>query len=298
VFSSRRAVITAAFAVAAVAAVAAGCGGGTSSNSSSGLLDPVSAAATKTENAGAARIRFTMAMSGPGLEGKTIRLGGTGAVDGNSAEMNVKLGSMLSQMGLSGAEKAKLGPLKNASMKELILKQNGDDVIYMRIPFLSSQIPGGKEWMKLDISKFGKSAGIDMSKLMSGSQFQPTDALSMLEAEGAKVQKVGPATIGGVATTKYHVIMDVAKELQAKGLTSPLFKGMAGQMKTIPADVWVDNGGLVRRVAFSYGLPQGAQMAMTMDLYDYGAHVNVAAPPSSQVFDMTQLAQQGFAGSH
>jgi len=120
----------------------------------------------------------------------------------------------------------------------------------------------------------------------------------MLEAEGAKVQKVGPATIGGVATTKYHVIMDVAKELQAKGLTSPLFKGMAGQMKTIPADVWVDNGGLVRRVAFSYGLPQGAQMAMTMDLYDYGAHVNVAAPPSSQVFDMTQLAQQGFAGSH
>ena len=32
---------------------------------------------------------------------------------------------------------------------------------------------------------------------------------------------------------------------------------------------------------------------MTMDLSDYGAHMTVAAPPSSQVFDMTQLAKQG-----
>jgi hypothetical protein len=29
-----------------------------------------------------------------------------------------------------------------------------------------------------------------------------------------------------------------------------------------------------------------------MDLYDYGAHVAIAAPPSTDVFDVTRFAQQ------
>jgi hypothetical protein len=32
---------------------------------------------------------------------------------------------------------------------------------------------------------------------------------------------------------------------------------------------------------------------MTMDLYDYGTHVSIAAPPSSDVYDATQMAEQG-----
>jgi hypothetical protein len=36
---------------------------------------------------------------------------------------------------------------------------------------------------------------------------------------------------------------------------------------------------------------------MTMDLFDYGARVAIAAPPSSQAFDATQFVQQGLAGS-
>jgi hypothetical protein len=152
--------------------------------------------------------------------------------------------------------------------------------------------------MKLDLSKLGKMHGVDLSKLFSGSQFEPTDTLSMLEAEGANVQKAGPATIDGVATTKYRAQIDVAKALQAKGLTSPMFKGMADKMKTITAYVWVDNGGLVRRVQVAYRLPGVAHLAMTMDYYDYGANVTIAAPPSSQVFDATQFAQQGYAGNH
>lgn len=38
---------------------------------------------------------------------------------------------------------------------------------------------------------------------------------------------------------------------------------------------------------------------MTMDLYDYGAQVTIAAPPSDSVFDATALAQQGIdTGMH
>jgi hypothetical protein len=300
VLRGRWAAIAAACATALVAAVAAGCGGGGSSSSSALQLDPVAAAATKTQNAGAARIRFAIALSSPQLQGRLVHLRGTGALDGTSAEMSFKLGSMLKGMGLpSGAGSGALGMLKHSSIKEILLEQNGDYVIYMRIPFLSSQIPGGKTWMKLDLSKLGKSAGIDMSKLLSSSQLEPTDLLSILKSEGATVDKVGSATIDGVGTTQYRVKVNTAKALKAKGLTSPVFSGMAKKAKTITENVWVGKDGLVRRVAFNYALPQAgsSRMAMTMDLFDYGAHVSIAAPPSSQVFDMTQFAKQGLASS-
>jgi hypothetical protein len=33
-----------------------------------------------------------------------------------------------------------------------------------------------------------------------------------------------------------------------------------------------------------------------MNLYDYGADASIAAPPSGDVFDATQLAQSGLSG--
>ena len=72
-------------------------------------------------------------------------------------------------------------------------------------------------------------------------------------------------------------------------------------MKTAAEDVWIGKDGLVRRLrlAYSLGTPSGtAHAAMTMKLYDYGAHVSIAAPPSSAVFDATQFAQQGLSSLH
>jgi hypothetical protein len=291
VLHGRKASVAAALAVAVLAAVTAGCGGGATSGALQ--LDPVAAAATKTQDAGAARIRFAIGVSSPQLSGRTIRMRGSGAIDGKSAEMSFNLGSMAGLLGPS------LAKLENASIREVALEQNGDYVIYMRLGFLASQLPGGKQWIKLDLSKLGKSAGLDLGKLMSGSQFQPSDLLSMLKAEGAKVQKVGPATIDGAATTHYKVRVDLAKALQAKGLTSPLLSGLAAKLKAVSENVWVGKDGLVRRVRFAENLPQAAaRVGMTMDLYDYGAHVTIAAPPSSAVFDATLFAQQGLGSLH
>ena len=292
----RSAAIAAALAIGAVAAVTAGCGGGSTSGALS--LDPVAAAATKTQDAGAARIRFAMVIS-PQL-GKTLRMRGSGAIDGTSARMSFKLGSMLGQMGLPSSM-GSLAQLQHTTIKEIALEQNGDYVIYMQLGFLSSQLPGGKQWIKLDVSKLGKAAGLDLGKLMSGTQFQPSDLLGMLTSEGAKIQELGAATVDGVATTHYRVTIDLAKALQSKGLTSPLLNGITAQMKTATSEVWIGKDGLVRRVKISYNVPHGAKamrMAMTMSLYDYGAHLSIAAPPSSQVFDATMFAQQGLGSLH
>jgi hypothetical protein len=293
----RSAALAAALAIAAAATVTAGCGGASTSSALS--LDPVAAAATKTQDAGAARIRVAMAISAPQL-GKALRMGGTGAIDGTSAQLNFKLASMLGQMGLPSSM-GSLSQLQHSTIKEIALEENGDHVIYMRLGFLSSQLPGGKQWIKLDVSKLGKAAGLDLGKLMSGTQFQPSDMLRMLTSEGAKIQKVGPATVDGVATTHYRATIDLAKALQSQGLKSPLLNGITSQMKTITAGVWIGKDGLVRRIHVSYKVPHGPlpmRMAMTMSLYDYGAHVSIAAPPSSQVFDATSFAQQGLSSLH
>ena len=282
--------LSAAFVIVALAIVGAGCGGGSTSNALS--LDPVAAAATKSQHAGAARIRFNLALTGPH---KVVKLRGSGAMDGTSSQMSFKLGSLAGLTGLPRAARSQL----SGSMQEVALQQDGDYVLYLRIPFLASQLPGGQPWIKLDVSKLGKSGGVDLGKLMSGSQLQPTDVLSALKAEGVKVHELGSATVDGAKTTNYRVTVDMAKVLQSKGLTSPLLTSAAAQMKSITENVWIGKDGLVRRVAFAYGTPQSnsPRVSATMDIYDYGAKVDIAAPPSNQVFDATQLAQAGLAGA-
>jgi hypothetical protein len=278
--------------VAAVAAVTAGCGGG--STSSALRLDPVAAAATKTQDAGAARIRFALAVSGP--QGKTFRLHGSGAIDGENSKLSFRLGSLLR----AGMHRAALARLAHGSMQEITIAPSGDYVVYLRLGSLfASQLPGGQQWIKLDLSELGTSAGVDLSKLLSGSQMQPGDLLSMLRTDGAKIHKVGPATVNGVATTHYRVVVDMRARL--KELGSPLLSAAAAQMPKVPEDVWVGKDGLVRRIRVSFDLPHGgvpAHTAITMDIYDYGAGIDIEAPPSSQVFDATQLAQQGLGSLH
>jgi hypothetical protein len=270
----RWASVAAAVAIAALAAVSAGCGGGAGSALS---LDPVANAATKTQQAGGARIKMNLSLSSPQLPGgKTVAVRGTGAIDGTSSELDFTMGSV-------------------GSMKEIGLEQNGDYVLYMQLPQLSAQLPAGKHWLKLDASKLGKASGLDLSQLMSG--IQPGDVLAMLKAEGAKLQNLGSATVGGTATTHYRVTIDPAKALQAKGLTSPLLAGAASSLPaSIPVDVWIGKDGLVRQIQLALGVAKG-HMAMTLNLYDYGSNAAITAPPSSDVFDATQLAQLGMSGS-
>ena len=284
----RKAGIATAVSIAAVAVVTAGCGGGKSASALA--VDPVSAAAAKTQHAGAARVRFSMTFNTPRLQGKAFTIRGTGAIDGTSGEMTFGLGSALQQAGLPAG----------TSLKEILLEQDGDLVMYVRAGFLAARIPGGKHWAKLDLSKLGKSAGVDLSQLMSGSTLQPTDLLSLLKAEGATVTTIGTETVDGTATTHYHVVVDTAKALEAKGLTSPTLSLIAADVPTVPEDVWVGKDGLVHRIRLSLGMQQNGmplRMAMAMDLYDYGADVTIAAPPSSDVFDATQFAQQGLGSA-
>ncbi len=278
--------IATALAIAVAAAVTAGCGGGSSTALS---LDPVAAAAAKAQHAGAARIRFALDVSGAKLPaGKTLHVHGAGAIDGTSSKLTIEPGSLLRQTGVPA----------QSSIEEISLEQNGDYVVYVQAGFLASHLAGGKQWIKLDLSKLGRSAGLDLGTLLSGSGLQPGNVLSMLEAGGARIDDLGSTTIDGAAATHYRVTVDVAKALQARGLTNPLLAGLVAQLPKIPADVWIGKDGLLHRIQISLDLPlpQSAKpvhLGLTIDVYDYGADVTIAAPPGSDVYDATKLAGQG-----
>src|SRR5262245_24082055 len=166
--------LAAALAIAAMAAVTAGCGGGGSALA----LDPVAAAATKTKDAGAARVHFALAFSGPRTHGKTQRISGRGVVDGTSSDLTVGLGGL----GLAGQSFLPATD-KKASVEVISVEQNGDYLVYVRSDLLSAHLPGSPQWVELNLSKLAQAKGIDLETLLSGSQVQPGDILSMLEAE-------------------------------------------------------------------------------------------------------------------
>jgi hypothetical protein len=65
-------------------------------------------------------------------------------------------------------------------------------------------------------------------------------------------------------------------------------------VRKVPTEVWVDDDGRVRRMKLSYDDMQVApgqrgDMAMTMELYDFGVAVAIQPPPARQVVDFETL---------
>jgi hypothetical protein len=165
-------------------------------------------------------------------------------------------------------------------------------------PYLYLQVPrpstatGGKPWVRLDLGvedpALGQSAATGAS--------DPVAALDYIRQTG-HVTVVGPASVDGLATTRYHALVD----LERVSATAPpalrpayqreaqLFKRLAGTT-TFPLDVWVDQSSLVRRLSFHIPLCTRAgrfTVSTTMQILRFGPQPEVRIPPPSQFIDLT-----------
>jgi hypothetical protein len=271
---------TAAGIIAGVAAVfvaialIAGGGGGRG-----GVLDPVAKAADTTAAAGSAEFGLAGSVT---AGGQTVPLSGSGKMDTKNQKVHMSIATTV-----PGA-----GPM---TIEEIL----DGTVIYMKFPQLAGQMPGGKQWMKLDLQEFGKSLGVDFQKLMGASRgnTNPADFLSYLKAVGNS-QVVGRESIRGVSTTHYRATIDLQKALdevgdkRAKQALKQLYSSSGAT--AMPVDAWVDREGLVRRESFQMAMsPPGAgrvSMNMTFEFIRFGVPVDANPPPDDQVFDVTSLA--------
>lgn len=165
-------------------------------------------------------------------------------------------------------------------------------VMYMRSSMFGS-LPGGREWMALDLS-FGRDLN---SPLPAGGDAK--GELELLEAVTGDVQKLGNEDVRGVPTTRYRGTVGVAENAErlreegAEDLASYVEKEEGTPLRV---EAWIDAEGLVRRMRLVKSEPReggGGSVTtdMRMDFFDFGAVPEIDVPESSEVFDATAMAQ-------
>jgi len=272
--------LVAAAAAAVLLVVAAGLAFGLPGGSKDGApLTAIAQAAQQTSDVSGARFSGTGIGSGSGFE-MQMSFEGAYNTETNRSEMRMETTT-------PGA------PQIAAGMNPMVAVQDGL-TMYMSSPAFSTMLPGGKRWMKIDVSEFG-------AEPLSG-QVDAVDAraiLGQLESVGGDPQAVGREKVRGVGTTHYTAELDPA--LQADQLREAgndlAADVLEGQDELATVDVWIDREGLIRRTAMqtAFQLPgqAGGSMSMTIDFYDFGAAPKISVPAETAAFDVTSLALEG-----
>lgn len=176
--------------------------------------------------------------------------------------------------------------------------------VYIKLPPgtpASSQL-GDKTWLKTDLDKAAESAGLGSSG--GGAGQDPSQILQMLGNVSDQVTTVGQEPVRGTPTTHYRADVDLAKAATAQGNTPQQAQRLQKLLgaNSLPVDVWIGEDGLPHRMRFEMPLPAEATggveatMAATVEYYDFGTPVDVAAPSASETADLP-LPTGGSTGS-
>lgn len=258
------------------------CGGGEALSPEAAVAE----AATKSQEAGSSRVSVELRMIG--LADEPITITGEGIQD--SEQQLARFTFDLSEIaGLTGG---------GVDLSKIDLVMEGF-TLYMRLPFLEGA--GLKPWVEIDLEALAQEEGFDLPSLKQLSQTDPTQVLEYLRAASDDTEEVGEEEVRGVATTRYRMTIDLAKVAQqapeeARAAIEALLAGTG--LETVPAEVWIDADGLVRRMDLDYrGMElapgQKGEMELRMELYDYGVGVEVELPPSDEVMPFEELLELG-----
>lgn len=241
---------------------AAACGGSKNGASSTAALpdDPVAAvkgAAAKTAQAGSEHLAILARVV---ARGQAVTFKGSGDFDTKK-----HLGSLKGDFSVGGL---------NGSLEEI---SSGADA-YVKSDLLSALVPGGKQWVKLDLAKTAKAQGVSITSFLSQ---DPSQALSQLQSLG-EVQKVKTQIVGS-KTTHYRARIDLSK-----------LKGVATS-GTGRYDVWIGEDGYVHQVK-AIVTTGGSTSTVTTNLSAFGEPVSVTLPKAADTYDGTKTSIPGLGG--
>lgn len=187
-------------------------------------------------------------------------------------------------------------------------------VIYMHFPQLQNEL--GKAWVSLDANSLMQRSGVNVNigSIMQAQSGDPASGLRFLSA-ASTVTVVGTETVRGVSTTHYRVVEDLNKAVQqsAPSVRAEMEKLVAlYRVPRLPAEVWIDDQNLVRRLQFSISpsqlnLPPQNQAAVEaagtitirLEMFNFGTAVNASPPPAGDVVSLDSILNQtGQAGTH
>jgi len=172
-----------------------------------------------------------------------------------------------------------------------------DQAMYMTFPGLAKET-GGKNWMRLDLASLGED-NVFGALFETMREADPSKNVAFLE--GAEdVTTVGVEDVRGTSTTHYRFTIDMQKaateapEKLRKFVTDALAE--MGDVKTLPAEVWLDAGGMPRRMVYEMPVPTGVAgespitVKVSMDMFDFDKPVTVTLPADTDVIDAGSLS--------
>jgi hypothetical protein len=171
-----------------------------------------------------------------------------------------------------------------------------DTIVYLNFPLLALLVPGGKEWIKIDLEGDSELAGFDLGRF--NELVDPALYLAYLQAATDDVEEIGAEDVSGTETTHYRVPVDLERALEtAPSSQQSTIQALIDAGTTLlPADVWVDGDGLVRKIAFEFpATDQPGAGSVEMELSDFGTEVAFDLPPDEDVTDISVL--QGEVGT-
>lgn len=229
--------------------------------------NPVIAAAKRTATAKTATFQMSITTTIPGHGRSTLT--GTGAQRGSS----VKLSMRANAQGVA------------FKMDAVLLSERGAYVMYMRSPVFQPQLPPGKSWIRLDLTKQAANLGVDFVALVSASQtFAP------LEKGVVSTKRIGREVVAGMSTTHYRAVLDIRRAARAVpgfGKQVAALEELTGvRLGRSTYHVWVAGDGRIRRIRFSQPTVAGGARGtsvQTVTFLSFNTPVTIKAPPRAQV---------------
>ncbi len=234
---------------------------------------------------------------------------------GRTAHVDLTLSGTAGGVPVTGSGSGVMDFGQNAAQLHIDVQAAGqhvglDEIVVGKVVYVGSGIAGaslgqlfpGKSWISVDLSSVPSSEGSSATSF--GSNTNPAAMLRLLAERGNTVVPLGSSTVGGAAVQGYSVTFDPAKisaELQSPNLPSWL-RQATNQVDFghLVMRVYIDGTGLLRRWAMdttvtAAGTP--ASITETLDFSDYGAGVQVTAPPATEVLPLEQLLQSAGSAS-
>jgi hypothetical protein len=251
-------------------------------------LTPLAEAAHRTSEYPGARMTIDARLEVPG-EGTALTMDGRGEYNGTTG-----LSRIVFDVDPPPGVPVRV-PGGRMQLEQLAEEQPGLVVVYWRSLALG-QLPGGAQWMKVDLSEF-----VDAQ----AQSFDPRDQLEMLRSS-EDFERLGSEPVRGVPATRYRATIDYRAEVErlrdegqdtaAEALEK--YIALEGGVDTEPVEAWVARDKTIRRLRFempsSMGVwPKGTTALVNVELYDFGIEPQIELPAGRTVFDGTEIARQG-----
>jgi len=277
--------------VVAAALVLAACSGGGGAEQVAVVATPAGLVDAATHTAAAKTGHVDMSIDTV-ANGQETHFGATGAFDADRHlfSMSLDLSSLFSaslHTRSNNSSNATSSPL--GSTAKVIAT---DDVVYLDFPLFARLVGVKTEWMSVPADTGASTFDVA----------DPSAFLDFLHGTGGEVTDMGREQVRGVDTTHLHATVKLRDALDsASGAERDRLQRAIDQLGDqasalldgeMPVDVFVDDNGMVRELAFDFSVPDGSgstasKATLTIDLFDLGADVEISPPPADQVTDVT-----------